>query len=105
MRANSAAKDAVLAYAGTATAGQWFIPSMNELNELCKYARGQTTGVLTVACVTGSGIFKSTANAGSDLGGFVKAGSLAPTGVRLNTMRATARGSRILTMARLGQRQ
>jgi hypothetical protein len=67
----SAAQAAVLAYAGNSTAGQWFIPSMNELNELCKYARGQTTGVLTVACVTGTGIFKSTANAGTDLGGFV----------------------------------
>jgi len=69
--ATSTAQAKVLAYAGNSTAGQWFIPSMNELNELCKYARGQTTGVLTVACVTGSGIFKSTANAGTDLGGFV----------------------------------
>ncbi|MEJ6607350.1 MAG: DUF1566 domain-containing protein, partial [Candidatus Planktophila sp.] len=49
----------------------WFIPSMNELNELCKYARGQSTGDPTVACVSGSGTFKSTANAGTDLGGFV----------------------------------
>jgi hypothetical protein len=72
--ATSAAQAAVLAYAGNSTAGQWFIPSMNELNELCKYARGQTTGVLTVACVTGSGTFKSTINAGSDLGGFVDEG-------------------------------
>ena len=70
IRVTSTAKVAVLAYAGTSSAGQWFIPSMNELNELCKFARGQTTGVLTVPCVTGSGIFKSTVNAGSDLGGF-----------------------------------
>ena len=69
--ATSAAQAKVLAYAGGSTAGQWFIPSMNELNELCKYARGQTTGVLTVKCVTGSGTFKSTVNAGTDLGGFV----------------------------------
>jgi hypothetical protein len=69
--ATSTAQAAVLAYAGGSTAGQWFIPSMNELNELCKYARGQTTGVLTVKCVAGSGTFKSTANAGADLGGFV----------------------------------
>ena len=69
--ATSAAQAAVLAYAGGSIAGQWFIPSMNELNELCKYARGQTTGVLTVKCVAGSGTFKSTANAGTDLGGFV----------------------------------
>ena len=70
--ATSEARAAVRAYAGSATAGQWFIPSMNELNELCKYARGQTTGDLTVPCVTGSGIFKSTVNAGSDLGGFAE---------------------------------
>jgi hypothetical protein len=73
IRDTSTAKAAVRAYAaGTSTAGQWFIPSMNELNELCKYARGQTTGDLTVPCVTGSGIFKSTVNAGSDLGGFAE---------------------------------
>jgi hypothetical protein len=70
--ATSTAQAAVLAYAGSSTAGQWFIPSANELNELCKYARGQTTGVLTVACTFG-GTFKSTANAGTDLGGFVEA--------------------------------
>jgi hypothetical protein len=70
--ATSAAQAAVLAYAATdSSAGQWFIPSTNELNELCKYARGQTTGDLTVKCVVGSGTFKSTENAGSDLGGFV----------------------------------
>jgi hypothetical protein len=67
--ATSAAQAKVLAYAGGSTAGQWFIPSMNELNELCKYARGQTTGVLTVAC-TSSGTLKTTASAGTDLGGF-----------------------------------
>ena len=68
--ATSAAKVAVLLYAGNSTAGQWFIPSMNELNELCKYARGQTTGDLTVACTSG-GTLKTTLYAGSDLGGFV----------------------------------
>jgi len=66
----STAQAAVLAYAGSTIAGQWFIPSMNELNELCKYARGQTTGDLTVACSAG-GTIKTTANAGTDLGGFV----------------------------------
>jgi hypothetical protein len=70
--ATSRAQEIVLAYAGSSIAGQWFIPSMNELNELCKYARGQATGDPTVACTTGSGIFKSTANAGTDLGGFVE---------------------------------
>jgi hypothetical protein len=66
--ATSAAQAKVLAYAGDATAGQWFIPSMNELNELCKYARGQTTGVPTVACTSSGTLKTGTAN---DLGGFV----------------------------------
>ena len=35
----------------TSTVGQWFIPSFNELNELCKYANGQTTGVTSVQCM------------------------------------------------------
>ena len=67
--ATSAAQAAVLAYAGTSIAGQWFIPSMNELNELCKYARGQTTGNLKVACTTDGPLKTGTAN---DLGGFVE---------------------------------
>lgn len=66
--ATSTAQAAVLAYAGTSVAGQWFIPSMNELNELCKYARGQTTGVLTVACNSSGTLKTGTAN---DLEGFV----------------------------------
>ena len=66
--ATSAAKVAVLLYAGSVTAGQWFIPSMNELNELCKYARGQTTGDLTVACTSGGTLKTGITN---DLGGFV----------------------------------
>jgi len=66
---SSNAQAAVLAYAGGSTAGQWFIPSMNELNELCKYARGQTTGNPKVAC-DGSGNLKTgTAN---EFGGFVE---------------------------------
>jgi len=69
--ATSAAQAAVLAYAGDSTAGQWFIPSMNELNELCKYARGQTTGDLTVACDDSGTLKTGTAD---DLGGFVAYG-------------------------------
>ncbi len=66
--ADSEAKTAVLAYAGNSTAGQWFIPSMNELLELCKYARGQATGNLKVGCSTGGSLKTGTTN---DLGGFV----------------------------------
>ena len=66
--ATSAAQAKVLAYAGGSTAGQWFIPSMNELNELCKYARGQTTGSLRVVCNTGGGLKTGITN---DLEGFV----------------------------------
>jgi hypothetical protein len=66
--AASEAKTAVLAYAGNSTAGQWFIPSMNELEELCKYARGQATGNLSVRCLSSGTLKTGTAN---DLGGFV----------------------------------
>ena len=67
----SPAKDYVLGYAGAdnSTPGQWFIPSMNELNELCKYARGQTTGNLTVQCNTTGTVKTGTTN---DLGGFLE---------------------------------
>jgi hypothetical protein len=46
---------AVLNYAGAAgssTTGQWFLPSIKELNELCKYARGQvgSLGNTAVQC-------------------------------------------------------
>ena len=44
-----------LAFAGlNSTARQWFLPSMNELNELCKFANSQTTGDFTVACSAGT---------------------------------------------------
>jgi hypothetical protein len=66
---SSDAQAAVLAYAGRSTAGQWFIPSMNELNELCKYARGQTTGDPKVACDSSGTLKVGTAN---NLGGFVE---------------------------------
>jgi hypothetical protein len=38
--------------AGSSTTGQWFLPSIKELNELCKYARGQTgaLGNTSVQC-------------------------------------------------------
>jgi hypothetical protein len=44
---------------------------MNELNELCKYARGQTTGVLTVKCNNTGTLKTGTVN---DLGGFMNEG-------------------------------
>jgi hypothetical protein len=66
--ATSSAQAAVLAYAGSSTAGQWFIPSLNELNELCKYARGQATGNLKVACDATGTLKTGTTN---DLGGFM----------------------------------
>jgi len=44
-----------LAYAGNdSSAGQWYLPSMNELNELCKYGNSQATGDLTEECVSGT---------------------------------------------------
>lgn len=46
---------AALSYAGnngTNTTGQWFLPSLKELNELCKYARGQISdlGDTSIEC-------------------------------------------------------
>jgi hypothetical protein len=66
--ATSSAQAAVLAYAGNSIAGQWFIPSANELNELCKYARGQLTGNVRVPCDSSGTLKTGTLN---DLGGFV----------------------------------
>lgn len=51
---------AALAYGGnggSSTAGEWFLPSLKELNELCKYARGQTSdlGNDTIECSPAQG--------------------------------------------------
>ena len=64
---------AVLAYAGNSSAGQWFIPSMNELNELCKYVNGQATGNPKDIC-SYEGNFKETSKVGNSegKGGFVR---------------------------------
>jgi hypothetical protein len=67
--ATSVAQAAVLAYTGGGFTGQWFIPSMNELNELCKYARGQATGNPKEACSSSTGTLKTGTE--NDLGGFV----------------------------------
>jgi hypothetical protein len=66
--ATSTAQAAVLSYAGGGFTGQWFIPSLHELNELCKYVRGQTTGNPSVACALGNPPNTSLAD---DSGGFV----------------------------------
>jgi hypothetical protein len=59
--AQSDAQAAVLAYGGSdSSVGQWFIPSLNEINELCKFARGQSTGDPSVACTNAGGINSST---------------------------------------------
>ncbi len=66
--ATSDAQAAALSYVGTSVAGQWFIPSVNELTELCKYARGQLTGDPSVGCYSTSGPLKGGTE--NDLGGF-----------------------------------
>ena len=40
----------VRAYRGPNNQSDWYLPSRDELNELCKYARGQTTGDTSVSC-------------------------------------------------------
>ena len=65
---SSTAQAAVLDYAGGSAAGQWFIPSLNELNELCKYASGQPTGNPKVACDNSGELKTGTVNY---LGGFM----------------------------------
>jgi hypothetical protein len=58
------------AYTGSdSSAGKWFVPSFNELNELCKYANGQTTGVTSVQCISGS-TFATKSGLTDGLGGF-----------------------------------
>ena len=47
--ATSAAVEAS-AYRGPNSKTDWYLPSKNELNELCKYARTQTTGNTSTTC-------------------------------------------------------
>ena len=57
---SSTTQAAVLAYAGNdSSSNQWFIPSYDETNELCKFARGQATGNSAVACDTAAGTLKT----------------------------------------------
>jgi hypothetical protein len=49
------ASKVALEYSGTDNvAGQWFVPSMNELNELCKFANSLPTGSLRTPCAEGT---------------------------------------------------
>jgi hypothetical protein len=51
------------------TVGQWFIPSFNELNELCKYANGQTTGVTSRQCMGNTPYKTANTNTAEGFGG------------------------------------
>jgi len=71
--AQSDAQAAVLAFGGNdSSAGQWFIPSLNEINELCKFVRGQSTGDPSVAC-TNSGAINRSLDLNPAAGGFGEA--------------------------------
>lgn len=56
---NSYAAGAARAYTGNSLT-DWFLPSLSELEELCKYAHSQTTGNLGVACANGTYITTGT---------------------------------------------
>ncbi len=51
---NIASKVAQAYPASDSSAGQWFVPSMNELNELCKYANSLPTGSPRTPCSSGT---------------------------------------------------
>ena len=53
----------------SSTVGQWFIPSFNELNELCKYANGQTTGVASRQCMGNTPFNTAGTNTAEGFGG------------------------------------
>ena len=55
--------------ASDSSAGKWFVPSFNEVNELCKWANGQTTGVTSAQCQNGSP-FSTKTGLSDGLGGF-----------------------------------
>lgn len=64
--------NAALAYAGnsgTSTVGQWFLPSLKELNEFCKYVRGQTSdlGDPNVECTVTGTTLNTAFGLGADL--------------------------------------
>ena len=78
--ANTAAmytQDQTSGYAGTAarsysgsdsSAGQWFLPSKNELYELCKYVNGEPTGPGTGNCTPGNWNTSLTVSGGFHIG-------------------------------------
>lgn len=58
---------AAQAYAGNATAGEWFLPSMDELNELCKFVSGQTADLGTsVQCAPATSLWDAAYGISSD---------------------------------------
>lgn len=58
--ATTAIRDRIIAYTGTLsrTAGQWFIPSVNELNELCKWSSDLPTGDLKTPCAPNTSLMR-----------------------------------------------
>jgi len=78
------------AYAGTdSSAGKWFVPSFNELNELCKYANGQTTGVTSAQCISGSP-FSTKTGLTDGLGGFNASANYWSSSVNYGASRSNA---------------
>ncbi len=73
------------AYRGPNNLTDWYLPSRDELNELCKYARGQTTGATGTQCTSAgspiTGFYSSDYWSSSEaFGGFARAQSFSSGG-------------------------
>lgn len=83
--ASSPAASAVLAYSGTDdSAGQWYIPSKDELNAMCNYARNPSSPASPAVACSGSqdGTFAGSEygfDTGSGFAGIFWSSSLSPT--------------------------
>ena len=91
--ATSAAVEAS-AYRGPNSKTDWYLPSKNELNELCKYARTQTTGNTSTTCSSSGtlrvGFSSDTYWSSSEYYGYSAWGQRFYSGDQTNSFKASA---------------